>query len=258
MATPLTPQLDELTTAGASKALSIPVGQVSYTVDTWLDKRAVSGSAISALTVKVQGSFASDGSKGVVNASGPALAIGSTAEKFANGAFTYRIADTNYNKAAIVAGTDFSSAHVVTASKFGVINIYIDSSGTLSTLSAQLGQDQTTALASATAEAALTVADGIPTPASLCYIGRILIEADAGDWTAITDDMTDGSDLTSATFISAISDFVDIDTYAWQSNDISAGRVSYEVIYGGWYKFVRLFLSAISGTARVSGNIYHY
>lgn len=249
---PQTPQLNALSAAGASNAILIPHGVVDHTFETWFTHNAIESGKITALTIKVQGSLRDDGNNGVVNTEGPVLAIGSTAENVANSAFTYRIANTNYNKAAVAAGTAFTSAHVVTASKFGAINLYIDSSGTITSLSTDRQGDQTTALASASAAAAITVAEAITTPPNQILIGRVLIEADAGGWTAITDDLTDGSDLTTATFISASPAYVDIATHVYNASDLVAQRAAF-TLSNTWFKYMRMFLSSVTGTGKVYG-----
>lgn len=107
----------------------------------------------------------------------------------------YEIAGVKYTKAATT-GLSFSSAHVVTASKFGVILVQINAAGTISTKVPASPQAYNTA---ALAEAAKPAAD-----ASNVELGYFLISADAGDWTANTDDLTDGSDLTSADIVETI------------------------------------------------------
>jgi hypothetical protein len=88
---------------------------------------------------------------------------------------------------------------VVSASKFGIILIQIDAAGTYS--SKVPAATPTTAMAytsAALALAALPSADS-----GNVAVGYIAIAADSGGWTGITDDMTNGSDLTTATFVDA-------------------------------------------------------
>jgi len=245
-----TPQLNGLTALGASVAIKVPHRIVQHTLEAWFTHNAVDASKITACVLKLQASLRDDGRTGVVTDAGPVLTIGSTPERVANSAFTYRIADVNYNKAAVAAGTVFSSNHIVTASKFGVINVYIDSSGNILTLSAQLGQDQTTALASATASAAITVAEGIPVPAGYCYLGYVLVEADGTTWTANTDDMTDTSDLTSATFISDSVTYTTVATKTFTATELTRQRTMFTLsnTYPG---YMRIFLATLTGTGKV-------
>lgn len=86
----------------------------------------------------------------------------------------------------------FTAAHVITANKFGVILVQMDDAGTVSTKVSAATQAYDTAAA---ALAAIPSAD-----ANKLAIGYIAIANNAGDWTANTDDMTDGSDVTTATF----------------------------------------------------------
>lgn len=86
----------------------------------------------------------------------------------------------------------FTAAHVISANKFGVILIQMNAAGTISTkvpLATQAYNDAPTALA------ALPTAD-----AGNVALGYIAIENNAGDWTANTDDLTNGSDVTTAAF----------------------------------------------------------
>lgn len=125
--------------------------------------------------------------------SGAALAIHSTPEQFAVGAHVVRAAGKFVEKAATGALT-FTAAHVITASKYGIILVQEDSAGAISTkvpASPQAYNDAATALA------ALPAAD-----ANKVAIGYIAIANNAGDWTGNTDDLTDASDVTTATFVS--------------------------------------------------------
>lgn len=120
------------------------------------------------------------------------LAIDATAEKFkTTQAAAYVINGVSHVKAATIELV-FSAAHVITASKFGVILVQIDSAGNVSTkvpASPQAYNDAPTALAALPA-----------TDAGKVALGYIAIENNAGDWTANTDDLTNGSDVTTAAF----------------------------------------------------------
>lgn len=121
--------------------------------------------------------------------------IDAVPEKFAIGISRVIANDVYVVKAATTANL-FTAAHVVTASKFGVILVQIDSAGVLTTKCP--GATQTTPMAyntAALALAALPAAD-----ANKVALGYIAIAAKAATWTANTDDMTNGSDLTTATF----------------------------------------------------------
>lgn len=104
----------------------------------------------------------------------------------------YRIGTTNYTKAATT-GLTFSSAHVVNASKFGIILVQINATGDISTKVPVSPQVYTSAAAALAAK---------PSPdADNIELGYLEIANSAGGaWTANTDDLTDGSDLTTATF----------------------------------------------------------
>jgi hypothetical protein len=127
---------------------------------------------------------------GVLYAAG--LAIHSVAEQFkTTNRFVGRLNGETFGKAATTALT-FSAAHVVTASKFGAILVQITPTGTISTKVVGSPQAYTTAAA---ALAALPAAD-----AGNVAMGYIAIAAKAATWTANTDDLTNGSDLTTASF----------------------------------------------------------
>lgn len=123
------------------------------------------------------------------------LAIDATAEKFKTTTiFIWRRLGIQFSKAATTAIV-FSASHVVNSSKFGVILIQITDAGVVSTkvpLSPQVYTSAPLALA------ALPAAD-----AGNTVVGYIAIAAKAATWTANTDDLTNGSDLTTATFVNA-------------------------------------------------------
>lgn len=234
--------IDKATAIGASRAV-IARGVKDHTVETLLDSRAAT--KISAATVVLQGSIDDqvDDANDLIT---PAvLAIGTTAERFANGLFYFLVGGTSTSKAANVAGSVFSAAHVITASLWGAINIYINGAGSWLTLVPVSPQ------AYATAEAAHDAADAIATPPGYIKVGRILIANNAGDWTANTDDMTDASDVTTATFISYASSFQDLYTYPFIAGDITRGRAMFHVTDKTAQK-VRVFLSALTGTGEIT------
>ena len=124
------------------------------------------------------------------------LAIDAVPEKFATanrGVIQYN--GERPGKAATTANV-FTANHVVTASKYGSILVQITPAGVISTK--VTGATQTTAMAYDTAAAAIAA---VPTAtAGNVAIGYILVNNNAGTWTANTDDLTDASDVTSATF----------------------------------------------------------
>jgi hypothetical protein len=107
----------------------------------------------------------------------------------------YEISGVKYTKAPTT-GLSFTLAHVVTASKFGIVLVQINAAGTISTKVPASPQAYNTA--------ALALAAKPAVDASNVELGYIEIENNAGDWTANTDDLTDGSDLTTADFTETI------------------------------------------------------
>jgi len=114
------------------------------------------------------------------------------------GAFTYIIDGVEYSKTA-EDNWDFTAAHVVTAEKFGAILLQIDAAGTItSRVNLIDGRGQTTNMAFDTAAEAIAALPGA-TPGKL-RIGYILIEADSGNFTCNTDELTT-VDAAAVTFV---------------------------------------------------------
>lgn len=123
------------------------------------------------------------------------LAIHSTPEQFKTAQTAiYFLNGVSATKSATNALT-FTAAHVVSATKFGVVLVQINAAGTISTKVPGATQAYNSA---PLALAALPSAD-----AGNVALGYIAIAAGAGAWTANTDDMTNGSDLTTASFVDA-------------------------------------------------------
>lgn len=132
---------------------------------------------------------------GLVNPAG--LTIDAAPEKFKTTLTALAIMGGAVVTKAAATAIVFSAAHPVTASKFGVILVQMDASGTVTTKIT--GATQTTAMAYNSAALALAA---LPAPdANKIPLGYIAIAAKAALWTANTDDMTNGSDLTTATFV---------------------------------------------------------
>jgi hypothetical protein len=144
----------------------------------------------------------------------------------------------------------FSAAHAVTAEKYGVVLCYINSAGAVSTKVVAATQAYDTAAA---AHTAADTYQATQTTSDLCYIGRILINAESGnDWNGNTDDMTNGSDLTTATFISETITFMDIGTNAFAAGEITAQRAMWHTTAKN-VRYVRMFVSALTGTGSING-----
>lgn len=107
---------------------------------------------------------------------------------------TYTVGRWQTTKAATTALV-FSAAHVISASKFGVVLIQVDKAGAVSTKVPLATQAYNSA---ALAFAALPAAD-----AGKVALGYIAIATGVGAWTANTTDMTNASGVTTAAFIDA-------------------------------------------------------
>lgn len=129
---------------------------------------------------------------GLVNI-GTVIVSGVAAEKFKiTTTAVFRILGVLYSKGA-TDNLTFTAAHVITAAKYGCVLVQIDAAGTVSTKVVATPQAYNTA---ALALAALPAAD-----AAKVALGYWAIANNAGDWTANTDDLTNGSDVTTALFV---------------------------------------------------------
>ncbi len=226
-----------------------PIGVIK--VDT-LTKIMIQGSPVD------DGSSAPSGVATPVNGDGavvPAvLAEGSTPAdgKVAFGAFPYRINGVSYNKAADAVGVVFSAAHKIAASKFGAIAVNINAAGDINTQINSAAQTDT--LSHDTALFALQKvqqAEFTP-PADYIRIGYILIANDASLWTANTDDLTDGSDVTTSTFFDLTSSYHEIDTYTFDSDDFLRGKGTFFLTETKPNKYVRLALTEFTGDGKIT------
>lgn len=123
------------------------------------------------------------------------LLIDATPEAFkTTTASAVRISGVAWVKAAtgVIA---FTLAHVVSATKFGIILVQQNAAGTIGTLVPSATQ--------AYASAPLALAALPAASSGYIAIGYIEIAAGVAAWTANTDDMTNGSDLTTAAFTNA-------------------------------------------------------
>jgi len=175
------------------------------------------------------------------------LTVGSTDTRFAFGAIPFRIGGVNKNKAADAVGVVFDDTHKVAASKFGAIAINIKADGTLNTQINSAAQDDTLSFDDAVS-ALLNIQhpDFLP-PADFIRIGYILIANDAGLWTANSDDLVDGVDVTTATFIDITSSYREVDEYVFNSNDTLVGKGTFFLDAFRKNNYIRLFASEITG-----------
>lgn len=238
---------DNVTAVGASRCIKLRENFDAFDCYAEFDSRAAT--KITAVTIELQGAIDNlEDLTGIL--SDPAIAIDSTATRFANAAFGYRIKGTNYTVAADSAGNQFTTAHVIgngTDNLWGAVGIFINAAGTFVTRVPLTPQVYTSA---ALAHAALdTYLDTYPIE-DLCYVGRILINANALTWTANTKNMTNGSEVTTATFISATSKFITLDSHQFTGDEITAQKAMWHVSNKGM-AYSRLYLSTITGTGRV-------
>ena len=236
--------LDGATAVGASRSIKLAKACTHHTVMARFKDYGVT--AVSALVLKLQGSPTGDGAQtGIV--SSPALAIGSTAERVANGAFIYRINNVNYSKGAVAAGTALPADYDLTTAKYGVILLFINAAGTITyQFPAAIQAYDTAALAMAAGDTLL-----LSKTSDLCYIGRVLLYNNTGStWDSLTDDLTNGSDITNAVFMDADMDWMDIVTHTFTATDLAAQSATFHAA-DAKLKHIRLYLSTLTGSGIV-------
>ena len=230
--------LDGATAIGASKVVKIPYGCTDHTVEVALTSLAAT--KISACTVVLQGGM-KDVETDVID--NPTMVEGSTTDRVATALFSYVISGVSYTKAAVAAGSEFSAAHVVSATKYGVIIMYVNAAGAISSIVPLATQ------AYASAALAHAAADALPIPVNKCLVGRILIAADAGAWTGNTDDLS--TDLTTATFLNATPQFYDLTSHTFSAGEITAQRAMFHQT-DKTVRYIRANLSVLTGTGEVT------
>lgn len=154
----------------------------------------------------------------------PGLAEGTTATSITTSLFPFRMQQTNFIKEVIAAGEAFSAAHRITLGKNGVIGVYLSSAENNPIETKVNKADQTTAQAFDTVKEAIDDFDNITPPTeqfdgrtvNKILIGKILIEADAADWVANTNNLS--SDPASIFFIPFLP-FVTIAEYPLTTQD---------------------------------------
>ena len=235
------------TAVGATEYIRIPEG--TRIVNIRPRFRSQGAAKISVVDLVWQSSHTkSNGDNGLI--SSPLMAVGTTAERVRNYAFSFRIAGVNYTKAAVAAGTVLSGATNIVASKWGGFKVYIATDGTITTKPPGTSQSYASmVLANAAVDA---VTNGV----GLLGIGKVLIanDADAGGWDAGTDDMTDASDVTTATFVDAPMQADYVDSYQFDPSDLSNQSANWNIENTG-ERYGRLWLRTLTGTGEVDANV---
>lgn len=200
---------------------------------------------VSGLTVPVNGD-------GAVIA--PGLGEGSTPAdgKIAFGAFPFRIGGVNKNKAADAVGVAFTAVHKVAASKFGAIAININAAETINTQINSAAQTDTLSFDNFTHALDNVRQSSFLPPVDYIRIGYILIANNVSLWEANTDDLTDGTDVTTATFIDITSSYREIATYDFDSDDIARGKGTFFLSEKLKNKYFRLFPSVVTGDVELT------
>lgn len=223
------------------------VGVVKLGIPTKIQIQGAPDNALSGVISGLATPVAGDGA--VIPA---ALTVGSTAEKVAFGAFPFRINGANKNKAADAVGVVFSAIHKIAISKYGAIAININAAGTINTQINSVAQTDT--LAFNDAEAALLNVqhpDFLP-PTDYIRIGYILIANNGVLWAANSDDLVDGVDVTTATFIDITSSYHEIDEYIFNSEDTLVGKGTFFLNPFKKNNYIRLFASEITGDVELT------
>lgn len=235
---------ENVAAVGVSRCIRLRENQDA--IDIYAEFDSLAAVKVSAVTIEIQGApNNNEDLTGIIT--DPGLAIDSTVTRFGNAAFKFRINGTNYSKAADSAGNTFTAAHVIgngSDDLWGCIWVGINAAGTFVTRVPLTPQVYTSA---ALAHAAV---DALAVRSDLCYVGRILINANALTWTGNTKNLTDSSEVTTATFISATSNFITLDTHQFNSDEITAQKAMWHVTNRSM-NYVRLYLSTLTGTGRV-------
>ena len=121
------------------------------------------------------------------------FAISSTAEEYKTASQLTAFIDGRQVDVAADATIPVTAAQVVSGSKFGVIVVQVSVAGAFTSKVVSATQAYDTAAAALAAAPKADVGNA--------KVGHIAIAADSGGWTSVTDDMTNGSDLTTATFV---------------------------------------------------------
>ena len=237
---------------GATDYIRVPKETRVITVRAQIRSRAAT--KISVVDLVWEGSHVlSNGDTGLI--SNPLLVVGTTAENVRNYPFAYRIAGVNYTKAAVAAGTVLSAVHEIDDEKWGGFKVYIDATGAVTTK--QPGATQVVAQAYATAALAQTAIDGVVPEAGVAEMGRVLISMVAhggSGWTGKTDDMTNASDVTTATFTDALPQADYVDSYQFDPSDLSSQSATWNIENTG-ERYGRLWLRTLTGTGDVTCHV---
>lgn len=176
------------------------LGPINHSVPVRVDVSRLSSDEVDAygflkpgVILTREGKLAQDASYMI---SGATLAIGTTVEEYSFLAFTASI-DGQQFSVALDATKALTGAHLISLTKFGVILVQSTVAGVVTTKVVSVTQ------AYDTAAEALDAAEAEGPDAGNVIIGHIAIEADAGIFTGITDDLTSGSDQTSVAFVQA-------------------------------------------------------
>lgn len=181
---------------------------------------------------------------GLLTSPGMAEASSSTDSKVAFGAFGYRIDGANYTIAASTGGSAITAFGTIALSKFGGFLVQINAAGTVSMKAPSAAQSYATDALAAVAVNALE-ADG-----GNVKMGKVLIENDGTEWTAGTDDLNPGSDVTQAAFDDEPLGALDIDSYQFGVGDLT-NKAAWWTIDNKGERHGRLYLKTLTGTGTV-------
>jgi hypothetical protein len=248
---------NESTAVDASKSYRIKKGIEKFIVDVKLDATDDGNlvthdattdphSGITACTVKLQGSETNEDNKnGLVTA--PTIMENAGADSDLDiGAFHYKIDGTTYTKAAATITTIATTT--ITGTKWGGFNIYINAAGTLST------QVPSATQAYASVALANTALDAIEAKPGTIMIAKVIIDTDATNWVANTDDFGETPDLTGVSFNIVGPSFIDLATHVFTDEELRVQRAQF-VVTDAPCGFVRTYLSTLTGTGKVTTRV---
>lgn len=235
---------NQATAIGASRGIKVGKGVTDHTVE--VDVLSTTGTAISAVTVNLQGSMTGeDRDTGVLT--NPTLADGSTAQRVSSATFYYILNGTSYTKTSVAAGEVFTNVETaaaftgtITGSTVGGAVVMLNSAGTMYHWFPASTQ------AYASIAACLLVLRAYVPPKNMCRIGYVVISAAGGGFTFGTTALTGVS-----AYFNDTSTFIDFASHALDASEITAHRSLFHVS-DKTAPYIRTFLSALTGTGYVT------
>jgi hypothetical protein len=238
--------LNQVAAIGASRAVKLARGVTDHFIEVTLEPTTTTDFTV--CEVELQGGF---DNPSACQSTQAVLGIGSTATRVKNtNAFYYQIDGTNYTIAAGAAGTAHTGTNgtavtaEITDAKYGGLNVYANTSGALVT-NPPPGYGVADLQAYDSAALCLAALKLAPTPSGCCLLGReIVLGASTFHWAS--DNLTGAT-----TFFDEPIGWYAMKKYQLDATDIGNGKAYFQVT-GSPAQYVRVFLSALTGTGLVT------